>query len=607
MEKKSWEKIIEKSGKKVYEWRTCKWTREEFPVFEEEKEILEKVSYHFPISVSELSPDSRIRALLMWRNERNFYKRKCSATGKDIMSIFPTNYPSPVYHFKEYDSDRWNPHEYGIEYNDDKSLLIQIERFFNTVPKRNLNLTGETMENCDYCNYGFYSKNCYMCQVALMSEQCFYSNSPYESKYNFDCYFNEKCEISYESTYCINSYKTFYCDFVENSNECYFCTNLNNSEYCIWCVWISDRKYCVFNKQVSEAEFYNTLEKIFYSYESLESFKREYQKFKEDFSKLSVKNIGAEHAIWNTIRFAKNITSSYGVIDAEDVFHSWIIGLNSNNILSSTHGWSNSSNIYQNVWFSESIQSAFNSFWTGKNCFYTYDCRHCEDCLFCIWLISKKYCIFNIQYSEDEYKDISRKVIDGAKDEWFWWNFLSPYVSLFPYNDTIANDFYPVEEVRYLDQNKQVLKIEQKDKKGTGIVYVLDPTSEISEAFLDLWGEEKISITWRTKDTQSTTAQTMNSILARDMPEISDIDDSTENLVVSCEQSGKIFRIIKEELAFYKQYNIPLPRKHPEIRYKYRFESTPKNTFFLRKCIECWSSVLSVWERDKIICENCSL
>jgi hypothetical protein len=38
------------------------------------------------------------------------------------------------------------------------------------------------------------------------------------------------------------------------------------------------------------------------------------------------------------------------------------------------------------------------------------------------------------------------------------------------------------------------------------------------------------------------------------------------------EISGKLFRIIPQELAFYRKYNIPLPRKHPDVRYTERME-----------------------------------
>lgn len=38
------------------------------------------------------------------------------------------------------------------------------------------------------------------------------------------------------------------------------------------------------------------------------------------------------------------------------------------------------------------------------NCDFMYDCRGCTDCLGCVGLRNKKYCIFNTQYSKEEYK-----------------------------------------------------------------------------------------------------------------------------------------------------------------------------------------------------------
>lgn len=38
------------------------------------------------------------------------------------------------------------------------------------------------------------------------------------------------------------------------------------------------------------------------------------------------------------------------------------------------------------------------------NCDFMYDCRSCADCLGCVGLRSKRYCIFNTQYSKEDYK-----------------------------------------------------------------------------------------------------------------------------------------------------------------------------------------------------------
>jgi len=48
---------------------------------------------------------------------------------------------------------------------------------------------------------------------------------------------------------------------------------------------------------------------------------------------------------------------------------------------------------------------------------------------------------------------------------------------------------------------------------------------------------------------------------------IKDIPDDILNRAIKCEVSEKLFKIISQELEFYRKYNLPIPRKHPDIRY----------------------------------------
>ena len=52
-------------------------------------------------------------------------------------------------------------------------------------------------------------------------------------------------------------------------------------------------------------------------------------------------------------------------------------------------------------------------------------------------------------------------------------------------------------------------------------------------------------------------------------------DDSITNKIIVCEVSGKPFRIIKQELDFYRKYSIPLPIWHPDIRHQERIKKRP--------------------------------
>ena len=48
---------------------------------------------------------------------------------------------------------------------------------------------------------------------------------------------------------------------------------------------------------------------------------------------------------------------------------------------------------------------------------------------------------------------------------------------------------------------------------------------------------------------------------------IKDIPDDILNRAIECEVSKKPFRIIPQELKFYRKHNLPIPRRHPDIRH----------------------------------------
>jgi hypothetical protein len=104
--------------------KTCqnKWCQTQFEVTDSDRAFYEKVSPSFNgkkylIPEPTRCPDCRMQRRLSFRNERNLYKRKCSKTEKDIISIYSPNNPQVVYNREEWWSDSWDPLEYGRDYD----------------------------------------------------------------------------------------------------------------------------------------------------------------------------------------------------------------------------------------------------------------------------------------------------------------------------------------------------------------------------------------------------------------------------------------------------------------------------------------------------------
>jgi hypothetical protein len=370
-------------------------------------------------------------------------------------------------------------------------------------------------------------------------------------------------------------------------------------------VWLDWKQYYIFNKELTKKDYENKLKDIFSSFSSVEKFKKWFSEFQNRFKKRNLKNLLSENAYWNVIRYSKNIIWWFDSIDLQDSFHSTICWIWSNNIINSYAAWLNSSFINEVIWNSVSNKSWFFAFWSWNNSYYFIDWRHLNNCFLVSWLIQKEYCLLNKQYTKEEYEKLVPKVIEKMESEWIWWKFFDTDLSPFPYNDTIANDYFPVKEIVYLDKDKKIIKKEKCEEFWEGIVYILE-SKIVSEAILDLWWEEKINIKWRTENIDIKIPKNIKIINSEDLPEkIEDIKDEILKTIIICSESNSPFKIIKEELEFYRKYNLPIPRFHPDIRFKNRLSKRHKNNLYLRNCNKCKKEVLTVWENNNIVCEKC--
>jgi hypothetical protein len=59
------------------------------------------------------------------------------------------------------------------------------------------------------------------------------------------------------------------------------------------------------------------------------------------------------------------------------------------------------------------VSNSFEVHWSGKssNCYFCSNCFDLRDCMFCFNIVSKQYCIGNMQFEEAEYKQLKEKLI----------------------------------------------------------------------------------------------------------------------------------------------------------------------------------------------------
>lgn len=95
------------------ETKICQNCKQNFVIEPEDFQFYEKIKVPPPT----FCPECRMIRRMAFRNERGLHRRTCDATGKDIVSIYRPDAPYQVYEHEYWWSDKWNPTDYGKEYD----------------------------------------------------------------------------------------------------------------------------------------------------------------------------------------------------------------------------------------------------------------------------------------------------------------------------------------------------------------------------------------------------------------------------------------------------------------------------------------------------------
>jgi hypothetical protein len=200
---------------------------------------------------------------------------------KEIIALFPADSPFKVYCQNCWWSDDWDPLEYGQDFDFEKPFFEQFQELMSKVPMLALCNDHKSMENSEYTNYVTDGKNCYLVFASNYLEDCMYNSYIWESKDAVDCAFSTNLELCYE---CVDCDRLFNCEHLTQSQGCSDCVlgfDLKNCKNCIACVQLRHKNYHFLNESISKKEYQEKLEEI----------RRDPEKFKKEYEKLTEKII----------------------------------------------------------------------------------------------------------------------------------------------------------------------------------------------------------------------------------------------------------------------------------------------------------------------------
>ena len=517
--------------------KICKSCKTNFKIRKEDLIFYDQIKVPPPLCC----PDCRMQRRLAFRNERTLYKRVCDLCKKDGISIYPNGTPFPVYCHKCWWGDGWDPTDFKIDYDVSKPFLDQFGELKNKVPRIALLVIDSI--NSDYTNNAGENKNCYLIFAAENSEDCLYGRLIQRCKNSMDCNVLYDSELCYE---CIDTRKSFKCLYGERLQECVdvlFSFNMRNCQNCIFCTNGRNLNYCIENKQYTKEGFEKKKAEILSNYKSLEEAKKKYEQIR---TQAVVKYASSVKCNNVTGDYIYNCYDGVRVFDAENTKNSSYIG-----IAEGTIDCQDCDNLYFKPERCYNIMGTLQS----TNCiscvypmycnevYYSDSCYNCVSCFGCVGLNKKNYHILNKQYTKEEYEKIKNDIVDSVKKEGIYGEFFPGLLSPFGYNETIANEYFPMTE-------------KEAEEKG------FNWQSEASGTY----GKETIK--------------------EEEMPEtIADVTEDILKEILVCKDCKKNFRITKSELDFYKRMNIPLPHKDFECRHQDRMKKRNPRQLWHRACM----------------------
>ncbi len=563
------------------ETKNCQNCKKDFIIEPEDFLFYEKIKVPAPT----FCPDCRTQRRMTWRNERTLYRRKCDLCGKNVVTIYSGDNNSKIYCQECFRSDKWEPLDYGLSIDFSVSILSKLNQLLYSSPFQslfNLNIV-----NSEYCNNSFEAKNCYLCFASDYEEDCAYTYRSFKNKKCYDLFSCQNSEISCELIDCKNCYSSNNLLLSENCINCDYCLDCNNCSNCIGCYGLRNQQYQIFNKQFSPDEYKKEILKFkLNTFSGRSVFSNKFidliKKYPRKFSNL----VNTESCSGNNIRQANNCKKCFDIKGpAKDIKYSVYL-LESSGIYDAyAHGF-NVDNNYEIIGGGSGVFNSYFSFNNLSNCLdlnYCMTLSNCQNCFACIGLRNKQYCILNKQYTKEEYEELVPKIIKQMSDMPYidkmgrvykYGEFFPSELSPFAYNETIAQEYFPLTKEEAQNQGYRWKDREERN-------YQIDIKSE-------------------------------------DIPDdINDITDDITSRVIECAHKGQCnqqcteaFKIIPEELSFYKRMNLPIPRLCPNCRHYERLSQRNPLKLWHRNCMKegCANEFETSYAPDRpeiIYCEKC--
>ncbi|MDD5055448.1 MAG: hypothetical protein PHZ00_04245 [Candidatus Peribacteraceae bacterium] len=565
----------------------CPLCQSAFEITSDDLAFYEKVSPTFNgkkelIPPPTLCPDCRQQRRLAFRNERCLYHRKCDLTGRQMITMYSPDKPYKIYDQEAWWSDNWDPLATGRSYDPAQSFFKQFDALFHEAPR--ISLINMNHQNAEYCNFALKNKNSYLLFTSAECEDSLYMNRSWRSRNCADCSSLEDGELCYEVLNSDHCYNCLYLQNCANCSDCYLGYNLHGCKNCFACYGLTNASYCIGNKKFEKAEYEEAVGML---RKDIGAVRENFEDQKRAQPRKYMDCINADSCTGNAISHSKHALNCFEVMNVEDC--NFVCNATFMKDAYDVNNDDHSELVYEAVGSETNSMHAFNDIcWFNREVLYSSLCFRCKNCFGCIGLKHKQYCILNKQYSKDEYEKLVPTIIDHMRHDGgngfamnrspstalrvnqatgSWGEFFPVSISPFGYNETMAEEHFTLSKEEILARGwKWHQEEDLKDQ-------YLGPQYQIPDS-------------------------------------IADVPDDVTKQILRCSVTGKPYKIIPQELKFYRDMNIPIPRKCPNQRHRERIALRNPRRLWDRGCAKCGKGIVTSYapERpEQVLCEECYL
>lgn len=301
-----------------------------------------------------------------------------------------------------------------------EGFFQELNKLISSFPK----LPGHVFdsEDCYFCDYVYWSKNARYCFDLAKSSDCLYVYDSILCANCVDCDYAAECELCYESE---NPFKCFNCNYISdcaNLNDSFYCIDCANGRHLFGCLHLRNKSFCIFNRQFTEAEYEEKVSKLKgLPAEKILRFLSEMEKSYPRTQTFSGSNINTEYG--NYIYQNKNCYLCFDAYKNEESAYLYDCA---NNAACLNMTYSYESNLsYELVDCDRMFNSNFAVFCDNcRDSQYLFRCINCKDCLGCVYLKHKQYCILNRQFTKEEYDKLSGGILANLNKNNVGWDAL---------------------------------------------------------------------------------------------------------------------------------------------------------------------------------------